>query len=45
MGRLFQYNRFGAMESANKRKKDTQKKPHDKAKMVSVGKDKPKREN
>ncbi|KAH8372333.1 hypothetical protein KR093_011058 [Drosophila rubida] len=34
MGRLFQYNRFGAMESANKRKKDTQKKPHDKAKML-----------
>ncbi|KAH8302669.1 hypothetical protein KR044_009332 [Drosophila immigrans] len=34
MGRLFQYNRFGAVESANKRKKDTQKKPHDKAKML-----------
>ncbi|KAL7732799.1 hypothetical protein ACLKA6_005935 [Drosophila palustris] len=34
MGRLFQYNRFGAMESANKRKKDTQTKPHDKAKML-----------
>lgn len=34
MGRLFQYNRFGAMESANKRKKDTQQKPHDKAKMI-----------
>lgn len=35
MGRLFQYNRFGAMESANKRKKDTSKNAHDKAKMVS----------
>ncbi|XP_062133321.1 protein sprint isoform X1 [Drosophila sulfurigaster albostrigata] len=34
MGRLFQYNRFGAVESNNKRKKDTQKKPHDKAKML-----------
>ncbi|XP_034483483.1 uncharacterized protein LOC117788747 isoform X2 [Drosophila innubila] len=34
MGRLFQYNRFGALESGNKRKKDTQKKPHDKAKML-----------
>lgn len=35
MGRLFQYNRFGALESANKRKKDTSKSAHDKAKMVS----------
>lgn len=35
MGRLFQYNRFGATESVNKRKKDTQKKAHDNAKLVS----------
>ncbi|XP_030567819.1 tyrosine-protein kinase abl-1 isoform X2 [Drosophila novamexicana] len=34
MGRLFQYNRFGATESVNKRKKDTQKKAHDNAKLL-----------
>lgn len=38
MGRLFQYNRFGATDNVNKLKKDTQKKTHDKTKMVSVGK-------
>lgn len=36
MGRLFQYNRFGASDSVNKLKKDTQKKTHEKAKMVSI---------
>lgn len=35
MGRLFQYNRFGTSETTNKRKKDTSKSAHDKAKMVS----------
>ncbi|EDV96778.1 protein sprint [Drosophila grimshawi] len=34
MGRLFQYNRFGAMESVNKRKKDTQENTHEKTKML-----------
>ncbi|XP_023160380.1 uncharacterized protein LOC111592428 isoform X2 [Drosophila hydei] len=34
MGRLFQYNRFGASDSVNKLKKDTQKKTHEKAKML-----------
>ncbi|EDW17113.1 protein sprint isoform X2 [Drosophila mojavensis] len=34
MGRLFQYNRFGATDNVNKLKKDTQKKTHDKTKML-----------
>ncbi|XP_030385135.1 uncharacterized protein LOC115632217 [Scaptodrosophila lebanonensis] len=34
MGRLFQYNRFGATDSANKRKKDTQNKTNSKAKLL-----------
>ncbi|ALC43172.1 CG10479 [Drosophila busckii] len=34
MGRLFQYNRFGANATVNKRKKDTSKQINDKAKML-----------